>query len=137
MNDSHAMKIWYVMELTKTLTLNPMVVVPQPPPEQTKNNVPHYSHHTGINTRWATMLCFQTTNLVVLAPARVVTFPVVAWRQEYSQASIEKSYGSFVASSWNTSLKITSCYYSTTKFIPMWNYKFIYLYLARKNMNKS
>lgn len=43
---------------------------------------------------------------MVLAPARVVTFPVVAWRQEYSEASIEKSYGPLVASSWNTSFKV-------------------------------
>lgn len=36
MNDIHAMKIWYVMKLTETLTLNLKAATPQPPPEQTK-----------------------------------------------------------------------------------------------------
>lgn len=45
------------------------------------------------------------TDWVVLAPAGIVTFPVVAWWKEYSQASIEEGYGSLIACSWNTSLK--------------------------------
>ena len=45
------------------------------------------------------------TEWVVLAPAGVVTFPIIAWWKEDSQASIEEGYSPLIACSWNTSLK--------------------------------
>lgn len=45
------------------------------------------------------------TDWVVLAPTGVVTFPVVTWWKEYSQAPIEECYCPFVARSWNPSLE--------------------------------